>query len=117
MEDQDSDARLFRTALDHVGITASTYRVPDGEQALAFLNRSGIYEIARRSQVIVLDLNMPRIDGRTVLAKLRTDADLQEIPVVVLTMSSQPEDQTRAVALRTAIYHQARRFLRLGSRS
>jgi CheY-like chemotaxis protein len=99
VEDEDSSARLFRTALDHARIAVSVYRVSDGHEALAFLNRSGIYKMARRPELIVLDLNMPRVDGWTVLSRVCGNDELRTIPVVVLSTSSQPEDQTRALSL------------------
>jgi CheY-like chemotaxis protein len=99
VEDEDSSACLFRTALDHAGIAVSVYRVSDGHEALAFLNHSGIYKMARRPELIVLDLNMPRVDGWTVLSTVCANDELRTIPVVVLSTSSQPEDQTRALSL------------------
>jgi CheY-like chemotaxis protein len=99
VEDDDASAFLFRAALDQAGIAASVYRVSDGDQALAFLNRSGLYAIARRPDVIVLDLNMPRIDGWTVLSSLRANDMLQAIPVVVLSTSFRQEDQRHSLAL------------------
>jgi len=99
VEDEDSSACLFRTALDYAGITVSVYRVSDGEQALAFLYRVGPYVTARRPELVVLDLNMPRVDGWTVLLKTRANDDLQKIPVVVLSTSSRSEDETRALSL------------------
>ena len=99
VEDEDSSACLFRTALDHADIAVSVYRVSDGEQALAFLNRLGPYVTARRPELVVLDLNMPRVDGWTVLLKTRANDDLQKIPVVVLSTSSRSEDETRALSL------------------
>ena len=104
VEDEDSSACPFRAALDHAGIAASVYRVSDGEQALAFLNRSGIYKVARRPELIVLDLNMPRVDGWTVLSNLQASNDLQTIPVIVLSTSRQPEDQVRALLLGASRY-------------
>jgi CheY-like chemotaxis protein len=99
VEDEDASACLFRAALDNAGIAVSVYRVSDGEQALAFLNKSGIYKMARRPEIVVLDLNIPRIDGWTVLSKMRAGDGLQAIPVVVLSTSSRAEDQTRALSL------------------
>jgi chemotaxis family two-component system response regulator Rcp1 len=99
VEDSDADAFLFRAALDQAGIKVSVYRVSDGEQALAFLHRSGTYTNARRPELLVLDLNMPRMDGWTVLSWIRKDAELESIPAVVLSTSSGPEDRCRALAL------------------
>jgi CheY-like chemotaxis protein len=99
VEDEDASACLIRAALDTAGIAVSVYRVSDGEQALAFLSRSGIYKMARRPDVIVLDLNIPRIDGWTVLSRVRASDELREIPVVVLSTSLQTGDQARASSL------------------
>jgi CheY-like chemotaxis protein len=58
-----------------------------------------MYQLARRPELIVLDLNMPRVDGSTVLLKIRANDDLRKIPVIVLSTSSRSEDQTRAFSL------------------
>jgi two-component system response regulator len=99
IEDEDASACLFRAALDEAGIDVSVYRVSDGEQALSFLHRTGAYEKARRPELIVLDLNMPRVDGWAVLLKIRANHDLQKIPLVVLSTSAEPKDQLRALSL------------------
>lgn len=104
VEDEDPSACLFRKALDHAGIVISLYRVSDGEQALAFLNKLGPYVTAKRPELVVLDLNMPRVNGWEVLSKIRANDDLQKIPVVVLSTSSQSEDQTRAFSLGARSY-------------
>jgi two-component system response regulator len=98
-EDENASACLFRAALEQASIEVSVYRVSDGEQALAFLNRSGIYQRARRPELVVLDLNMPRIDGWTVLLRIRENKELNGIPIVVLSTSRQPEDHARALVL------------------
>jgi two-component system response regulator len=64
-----------------------------------YLHRTGAYEKARRPELIVLDLNMPRVDGWAVLLKIRANDDLQKIPVVVLSTSAEPEDQVRPLSL------------------
>ena len=97
VEDEDGSACLFRAALDEAGIGVSVYRVSDGEQALAFLHQAGIYRSARRPEVMVLDLNMPRVDGWTVLRSIKEERQLRDIPVVVLSTSHLPEDQARAL--------------------
>ena len=99
VEDQDADAYLFRAALDQAGIGISVYRVSDGDQALAFLNKSGIYQKARRPDRVVLDLNMPRVDGWTVLRNLKEKAELKDVPIVVLSTSQRLEDRIRSMAL------------------
>jgi two-component system, chemotaxis family, response regulator Rcp1 len=104
VEDADADAVSFRAALDEAGLAVSVYRVSDGEQALAFLNKSGDYEMARRPAVVVLDLNMPKMDGWTVLAGIVSNPDTRMIPVVVLSSSRRPDDQARALSLGAARY-------------
>ena len=99
VEDQDASACLFRAALDQADIGVSVYRVSDGEQALAFLNKVGIYQGARRPDLVVLDLNMPRLDGWTVLRSVKENERLRDIPIVVLSTSQSPEDRNRAMAL------------------
>jgi CheY-like chemotaxis protein len=99
VEDEDGGACLFRAALDEAGIDVSVYRVSDGEQALAFLHQAGIYRSARRPELVVLDLNMPRVDGWTVLTRIGGNEQFKDVPIVVLSTSRQPEDQTRALAL------------------
>jgi two-component system response regulator len=66
--------------------------VPDGEEAMAFLRQTGKYEKISRPDLILLDLNLPRKDGREVLAEVKEDRRLKHIPVVVLTSSSKDED-------------------------
>jgi CheY-like chemotaxis protein len=101
VEDEDSDAYLLRAALDQAGISTSVYRVCDGKNALAFLSRSEPYQNARRPELVVLDLNLnlPGINGWTVLSEMQTNGDLSAIPVVILSTSSLPEDKERAYAL------------------
>src|SRR5690348_95965 len=79
VEDHDADAYLFRAALDHAGLGVSIYRVSDGEQALAFLHKSGIYDKAPGPDLVVLDLNMPRVDGWTVLRNVKEKAELKDV--------------------------------------
>lgn len=75
------------------------YIVSDGEEAMDFLQHRGRYtnaEAAPRPDLILLDLNLPKLDGRQVLRKIRQDADLRNLPVVVLTTSEQEEDVVRS---------------------
>jgi CheY-like chemotaxis protein len=99
VEDEDGSACLFRAALKVAGINVSLYRVSDGEQALAFLHQAGIYRSAKRPALVVLDLNMPRVDGWTVLTRIAGKEQFEDVPIVVLSTSRQSEDQTRALAL------------------
>jgi CheY-like chemotaxis protein len=92
VEDNPADVRLTREALAAAGITNRVDAVLDGEAALAFLRQEAPYADARRPSLILLDLNLPRKDGREVLAVVKADPDLLDIPVVVLTTSSAESD-------------------------
>ncbi len=86
VEDSAPDAMLIRQALREAGVEGKVEVVTDGEQALARLHRGAPPDL------MLLDLNLPRKDGRAVLAEMRTDDALREIPVIVLTTSSAPHD-------------------------
>lgn len=94
-EDDPGDQELTRRALEDDVIRVDLRIVSDGEEALDYLHRRGQYsdpEIAPRPDLILLDLNMPRLNGREVLQSLKTSPDLCRIPVVVLTTSQQEAD-------------------------
>ena len=99
VEDNDGDVRLTREALKEGRIRNRLHVVSDGEQALAFLNREGPHADAPRPDLILLDLNLPRLDGREVLATIKNDPDLKQIPIVVLTSSRSEQDLLRAYDL------------------
>jgi CheY-like chemotaxis protein len=99
VEDNPGDARLTREALAHSAIPSTLYDVRDGEQAMAFLRREGPYASAPTPRLVLLDLNLPRRDGREVLEDMKRDPDLQHIPVVVLTSSEAEEDILRSYRL------------------
>jgi CheY-like chemotaxis protein len=88
VEDNPADARWAREALKEGRIQNATNLVADGEAAIAYLRRQGKYVSARRPDLILLDLNLPRKSGAEVLAEVKTDPDLRTIPVVVLTTSA-----------------------------
>jgi CheY-like chemotaxis protein len=88
VDDDDADAMMITEALDAVDTPATVRRVADGRQALDYLRRSIDYPDAPRPDLILLDLNMPRMGGRETLAEIKTDDELKAIPVVVLTTSS-----------------------------
>ncbi|GAB4527596.1 MAG: response regulator [Anaerolineae bacterium] len=92
VEDNLGDIRLTQEALKDSKLTNNLSVVQDGEQALAFLRREGKYADKPRPDLILLDLNLPRIDGRQVLAEIKDDDDLKRIPVVVLTTSDDEKD-------------------------
>jgi CheY-like chemotaxis protein len=104
VEDNAGDARLAREAMRDSKIRNVLHHVTDGEEALAFLRRQGAYADAPRPDLVLLDLNLPRKDGREVLAELKADDDLKRIPVVILTVSSADEDILRAYELHANCY-------------
>jgi CheY-like chemotaxis protein len=92
VEDSPSDARLTLTALNLAKVANEVSHVVDGVEAIEFLHRRGQYADASRPDLILLDLNMPRKDGREVLAEIKTDPELKVIPVVVMTTSEAEQD-------------------------
>ncbi len=92
VEDNPGDVRLTQEALNHVKFANKIHVVWNGEEAMAFLRREGEFADAPRPDLILLDLNLPRKDGRDVLAEIKADDDLRRIPVVILTTSSAEED-------------------------
>ncbi|HLJ09688.1 MAG TPA: response regulator [Planctomycetaceae bacterium] len=96
VEDSPSDAELTIEALREGGDFNHLHLVQDGEQALAFLRHEGEFSSAPRPDLILLDLNLPKKDGREVLGEIKSDADLKVIPVVVLTTSKDESDVVAA---------------------
>ena len=92
VEDNQGDADLTREVLENSKFHNRLHVVEDGEKAMAFLHREGPYTDAPRPELILLDLNLPRKDGREVLAEIKADDSLKQIPVVILTTSSAEED-------------------------
>ncbi|HTI51323.1 MAG TPA: response regulator [Planctomycetaceae bacterium] len=92
VEDSPSDADLTKEALHEGRVINHLQVVQDGEQALAFLRRQQPFAAAPRPDLILLDLNLPKKDGREVLAEIKSDDDLKYIPVVVLTTSKEESD-------------------------
>lgn len=104
VEDSPSDADLLLEVMEEATISKQLYVVEDGVEAIAFLRRQGQYANAPRPDLILLDLNLPRKDGREVLAEVKTDRDLGMIPVVVLTTSAANEDIRKAYELHANCY-------------
>ena len=104
VEDSPSDARLTIAALKNAKVGNRVSHVEDGVQALEFLRRQGRYAEAPRPDLIMLDLNLPRKDGREVLADLKSDPALKMIPVVVLTSSKAEEDVLKSYELHANCY-------------
>src|SRR5512134_998533 len=96
VEDNPGDVRLTQEALRDSKLHNHLSVVSDGVEALAFLRREGVYADAPRPGIILLDLNLPRKDGREVLREVKEDDDLKRIPVVVLTTSNDEQDILRS---------------------
>ncbi len=96
VEDNPGDARLTQEAMRAAKMTNVLHIVEDGEQAMEFLRRRSRFKDAPRPDLILLDFNMPKKDGRMVLAEIKTDPDLKRIPVVILTTSRSEEDVLQA---------------------
>ena len=92
VEDDPGDVRLTQEALKGSKIHNGLHVVENGIESLAFLRREGCYASASRPGIILLDLNLPRMDGRELLQIIKEDEDLRRIPVVVLTTSTDDED-------------------------
>ena len=96
VEDNPGDVRLTQEAFEHGRIDNDLYVVSDGTDALEFLYQRGEYADVPRPDLILLDLSLPRMDGEEVLARLKSDDSLRQIPVIVLTSSRAEEDIVRS---------------------
>ena len=92
VDDDDADAFMISEALESAETHTTVNRVSDGREALDYLRREAPYQDAHRPDLILLDLNMPRMDGRETLAAIKNDDRLKAIPVVILTTSGAPPD-------------------------
>lgn len=104
VEDDPGDVRLTREALKGSKLLHSLNVVEDGVAALDYLRRNAPYQEAVRPDLVLLDLNLPRKDGREVLAAMKQDPTLRAIPVVILTTSQAEEDVLRAYNLNANCY-------------
>jgi len=104
VEDDPGDILMTREAFEQYKIRNVLHVVTDGEQALQYLRRTGDYADAPRPGLILLDLNLPRLDGLEVLAELKADPVLKVIPVVILTTSQAQQDVLRSYALHANAY-------------
>jgi two-component system response regulator len=104
VDDNPADAELTREAFIGSALVAELHVAADGEEALAFLRREGAHARAPVPSLILLDLNMPRLDGRGVLATIKTDPVLADIPVVVFSSSGAHADVADAYRLRANCY-------------
>jgi CheY-like chemotaxis protein len=104
VEDDPGDVVLVREAFEYNKLHNALHVAADGVEALDFLHRRNDHAGAPRPDLILLDLNLPRKDGREVLAEIKADADLRTIPVVVLTTSQAEEDILRSYDLHANAY-------------
>jgi CheY-like chemotaxis protein len=104
VEDDPGDVLMTREAFEHHKIRNKLHVVADGVEALQFLRREGPHADAPRPGLVLLDLNLPRKDGREVLAEIKSDDTLRSIPVVVLTTSEAEEDILRSYDLHANAY-------------
>jgi CheY-like chemotaxis protein len=99
VEDEEAAVFLFESTLKDLGTDIQFHRVADGEQALAFLRKDAPYTSAPTPDLVVLDLNLPKVSGLQVLAHIHNDALLGSIPVIIFTSSSLSADRRRSLAL------------------
>jgi CheY-like chemotaxis protein len=104
VEDNPGDERLTREALKEGKVYSNLHWVKDGVEAMDFLRRKGKHAGAPRPDIVLLDLNLPKKDGREVLQDIKNDGDLKRIPVVVLTTSKAEEDVLRTYDLHANCY-------------
>ena len=104
VEDDPGDTLMIREALEENKVRNRLTCVTDGVQAMDFLRGEGEHADAPRPDLILLDLNLPRMDGREVLAEIKRDDDLRPIPVVILTTSQAEEDVLRSYDLHANAY-------------
>ncbi|MGV9611770.1 response regulator [Nocardia xishanensis] len=104
VEDDPGDELMTREAFEDNKIGNTLHVAHDGQEALDFLYRQGEYADAPRPDLILLDLNLPKYDGRQVLEKIKADPELTHIPVVVLTTSAAEEDILRSYKLHANAY-------------
>jgi CheY-like chemotaxis protein len=104
VEDSPGDVRLTQEAFREANITIQLHVVPDGVEAMEFLRNEGDHAASPRPDLILLDLNLPRMDGREVLALIKADADLKSIPTVILTTSEAEADIVKSYDLQANCY-------------
>lgn len=104
VEDNPGDARLIKEVLNDNKVYNSLYIVNDGVEALNFLHNKGEYQNVPRPDIIILDLNLPKRDGREVLAEIKADEELRYIPVVIMTISQAEEDILKTYKLHANCY-------------
>ncbi len=104
VEDNPGDVRLTMEAFRETKVCSRIHTVSDGEEAMAFLRRDGSYFNAPCPDLVLLDLNLPKKDGRAVLAAIKADRNVKHIPVVVLTTSGDEQDIIKSYELQASCY-------------
>jgi chemotaxis family two-component system response regulator Rcp1 len=104
VEDSPGDVRLTREAFKNAKVHINLHVASDGTEAMAFLRHEGAHVHAPRPALILLDLNLPKMDGRKVLAHIKEDASLKTIPTVILTTSEAEEDIAKSYQLQANCY-------------
>ncbi len=104
VEDSPGDVRLTKEAFREVSGFVQLQVATDGAEALSYLRREGVHSDSPRPDMILLDLNLPKMDGREVLAQIKGDADLKTIPTVILTTSAAEVDIARSYELQANCY-------------
>jgi CheY-like chemotaxis protein len=104
VEDDPGDVLMTREAFESDAVLGTLHVVGDGAEALEFLRKEGAYSSAPTPDLVLLDLNLPRVGGREVLAAVKSDPELRLIPIVVLTTSEAEEDVLRVYALHANAY-------------
>jgi two-component system, chemotaxis family, response regulator Rcp1 len=104
VEDNPGDTVLFIESLETSHQHAHLNTVEDGEEAVNFLHQQGRYKYAPRPRLIILDLNLPKLNGREVLQEIRNDSDFDSIPVIILTTSKSDKDMSEAYHLHANCY-------------
>jgi len=104
VEDNEADVDLVKETLNRGKLTAHLHVTRNGEEAIAFLKHQDIYINAPRPDIILLDLNLPKKDGREVLHEIKEDPDLCQIPVIILTSSPADEDISKSYLLHANCY-------------
>jgi CheY-like chemotaxis protein len=104
VEDDPGDVLMTREAFEDYKVRNQLHVVSDGADAMAFLRQEGDFADAPRPDLVLLDLNLPRMDGREVLESIKSDPELSSIPVVVLTTSEAEDDVLRSYSLHANAY-------------
>ncbi|MDB6037244.1 MAG: response regulator receiver protein [Verrucomicrobiales bacterium] len=104
VEDNDNDVELTREGFKQSKLVVNLHHAKDGEECMAFLRKEGKFADVPSPDIILLDLNMPRMDGREVLAEISKDDSLRHLPVVILTTSQEEQEILKMYQLRCSSY-------------